>query len=461
MKKRLLAMLLAGCMVFSLTACGGDKQESASASQEGVSEEGAETDANENADTEEASGGEETSGTGEASGEGADLVIWLAGSGDATNDETYRAVFDKWIEENSPGSTYELSFVGWGEYATKLSVALASGEGPDVFMSGYGMLGSFQAQGYMLNLSDYIPQDWDGYTDIGANFLDTGKVDGNIYGLLEPSTRLLVYRKDIAEQNGVTEDDLQVDSLEDLESLAKKMCVKDDAGKLVMSGFELMTTAVGPNSPEQIYSFFARNVDFENGNFWDEEGKASFGSECAIESFELMKRLYEEGVSLPSESGDTTNGIVSGLAAMSLNSEAVYGSADAAFPGQIGVVPCSLNTLLIGNFICVNNDSKYKEEAVDLLLYMFNEESCKKKSENLGMYCVRDSLKDWYAQTFPHLADVPEYYDHSYAYGPTAIAHFNEGINIFRNASEMIMATDADITSTLSDAAAQWDALIN
>lgn len=447
--KRITAGLLSMSMVFAAVGCGGGNAPESS----GTSDERAEQEPDTRA------GEQVAEGEAASSGETADLMIWLAGSGDATNDEAYRAIFDKWIEENAPGSTYELSFVGWGEYATKLSVALASGEGPDLFMSGYGMFGSFQAQDYMLNLSEYIPHDWDGYTDIGENFLDAGKVDGDIYGILEPATRLLMYRKDIAEQNGVTEEELQVDSLDDLENLAKKMCVTDDAGNLAMSGLELMSTAVGPNDPAQIYSLVARNIDFDNAGLWDAEGKAVFAGDCGIRTFEYLKKLYEAGVSLPSESGDNTSGIVSGLASMCITAESGYGSADAAFPGQIGIVPCSLNTLLIGNFMCVNAGTAYKEQAVDLLLYMFNEESCKKKAEALGAYSLRDSLKDWYIETFPHMAVVPEYYSNSYAFGPTAIPYYNEGITIFRNASEQIMAANADIAATLTDAAAQWDAL--
>lgn len=424
-KQKILAALLVGTIALSMTACGsGD-----------------------NSDTTESSNSEEVS-----------LKVWVAGTGDSASDETYRSIIESWVENNSPNSTYELSFVSWGEYATKLSVALASGEGPDVFMTGYGMFGSFQAQDYMLNLSEYISEDWDGYTDIGENFLEAGQVGGSLYGLLEPNTRVIMYRKDIAEQNGVTEEDLQVDSLEDLESLAKKMCVEDDSGNLVMSGLELMTTATGPNDPAQIFSVISRNIDVQYG-LWDEDGNASFNNEAGIEAMEYIKRLYDEGVSLPSESGDNTSGIVSGLAAMALTSESTYGTADAAYEGQIGIASSSLKSLLIGNFFCVNSDSEYKEEAVDLLQYMFNEESCKTKAEGLGMYTMRDSLKSWYIETFPEMAAVPEYYENSYAYSSTAISYFNEAITVFRNGSELIMASDADIESTFTDAEEQWNAL--
>lgn len=120
--KKITAGLLAMGMVLAAAGCGNGNASEGS----GTSAEEAGTKAGE----------QSAEGETVSSGDGADLMIWLAGSGDAANDEAYRAIFDKWIEENAPGSTYELSFVGWGEYATKLSVALASGEGPDLFMSG-------------------------------------------------------------------------------------------------------------------------------------------------------------------------------------------------------------------------------------------------------------------------------------------------------------------------------------
>ena len=172
-----------------------------------------------------------------------------------------------------------------------------------------------------------------------------------------------------------------------------------------------------------------------------------------------IKNLYDEGVSLPSESGDNTSGLVSGLASMCLTAEAVYGTANATYPDQIGIVPCSLNSLLIGNFICVNKDTQYADQAVDLLTYMFSSDSCKKKAEGLGMYTMRDSLKPWYEETFPELATITEYYDHSYAYSDTAIPDFNEAITGLRNGMESIMAADADIEATFADCEAQWNAL--
>ena len=144
----------------------------------------------------------------------AHLNIWLAGNGEAETNEAFHKIFDAWVAERSPGSTYELSFIAWSDYFTKLSTALASGEGPDVFMTGYGQLGTIVSQGHTVNLSEKIPADWDGWTDIPQNLLSAGMKDGNVYGILEPATRLYYYNKEYAEMMGATEEELQIHSLD-------------------------------------------------------------------------------------------------------------------------------------------------------------------------------------------------------------------------------------------------------
>ena len=131
-----------------------------------------------------------------ASFEPAHLNIWLAGNGELESSEAFHKIFDSWIAERAPGSTYELSFIAWSDYFTKLSTALASGEGPDVFMTGYGQLGTIVSQGHTVILSEKIPADWDGWSDIPENLLAAGMKDGNVYGILEPATRLYYYNKE-------------------------------------------------------------------------------------------------------------------------------------------------------------------------------------------------------------------------------------------------------------------------
>ncbi|MBO1722892.1 hypothetical protein, partial [Extibacter sp. GGCC_0201] len=63
--------------------------------------------------------------------------------------------------------------------------------------------------------------------------------DGDYYALFKPSNRTVFYRKDIAEQNGVTEEELNIKSPEDFEKLVEKMTVRDDSGNVVTYGLEI------------------------------------------------------------------------------------------------------------------------------------------------------------------------------------------------------------------------------
>ena len=79
-------------------------------------------------------------------GEPAKLNIWIAGSGDAVYDKAYRKIFDAYCQKHT-NISYELSFIAWGDYFTKLNTGLIGGAGPDIFMLGYGQMGSIQDLG--------------------------------------------------------------------------------------------------------------------------------------------------------------------------------------------------------------------------------------------------------------------------------------------------------------------------
>ena len=99
------------------------------------------------------------------------MNIWIAGSGDADADKAYKTVLDAYCEENADVD-YQLTYIPWSDYFTKLNTGLAGASGPDIFMLGYGQIGSVQRAGNLLNLSEYLPEDWDGYDDFYENILE-------------------------------------------------------------------------------------------------------------------------------------------------------------------------------------------------------------------------------------------------------------------------------------------------
>lgn len=444
-----MSVLFAAMMLASLSSCGSQTSSSGTSSE--TSSAAGSAASSEAGSAAESSASENSGDTLSA----CKMTVWLAGSGEKLYNDVYGGIIDSWIAERAPGSEKELSFIAWSDYFSKLSTGLAGGAAPDVFMTGYGQMGSMNAQGYELNLSDYFPEDWDGYTDIPENLLSAGMSDGKLYGLLEPSTRILAYHKDIAEQNGVTEEDLTVDSLDDLTNLVKKMCVYDGSGNLTMAGWDIQT---GTNSPEQHTYFIASNFtdDFE---YWNDDNTAAFNCDAGQKAIEYLKGLYDAGYCFQSDPSNTTMGLISGLSSMSLLPENNYAQADMAFPGQIGFVNMNINTMLIGNFIVANANTPNPEQAADLVRYLFESESLKSKA-TLGQYTMRSSLDDWYTETYPEFTNVVTAYKHSSAMADTLNPNYNECIKSFRNHYEAAMNGVESISDALSAAEEEWNAIV-
>ena len=452
MKKttRLVSIFAAALLTLSMAACGGGGESSTTTTPDSsgsTASTSGESTTGESTEVEKLDPNETL--------EACKMTVWLAGSGEAIYNDVYTAILDNWVAERAPGSTHELTFIAWSDYFSKLSTGLAGGAAPDVYMTGYGQMGSMNAQGYELNLSDYFPEDWDGWTDIPENILSAGMVDGDLYGLLESNTRVLAYRKDIAEQNGVTEEDLTVETLDDLTNLIQKMCVYDDNGNLVMAGCDVQTST---SSPEQWAHFIATNFDPEF-EYWNDDNTAAFNSDAMKQAMEYSKSLFDAGYCFPSDPSNTTSGIISGLSSMSLIPESNYTQADMAFPGQIGFVNCTLNTMLIGNFIVANADTPNPAQAADLVMYFFNEDSLKEKA-TLGQYTLRTSLNDWYVETYPEFENVVTAYEHSTPMASTLNPNYNECIVSFRNHWETYMNGIEDADTALSTAESEWNTIV-
>lgn len=127
----------------------------------------------------------------ENSEEVAKLRIWIPGSGDVTYDGAWHTILEGYKATN-PKFDYELTFIPWSEYFTKLNAGFAGDLGPDFFGTGYGQLGVLQDNGNLLPLEKYVSTSWDGWTDIPEIVLTQGQKDNKTFGLLMPDIRTLI-----------------------------------------------------------------------------------------------------------------------------------------------------------------------------------------------------------------------------------------------------------------------------
>lgn len=396
---------------------------------------------------------EATPGTASEGNEPVKLTVWLAGTGEAIFDQAYRKILDNYTA-SKPHVSYELTFISWAEYFTKLNTGLVGGAGPDIFMSGYGQMGTLQANGSLLALDGYIPDDWDGYSDFYENMLKVCKgSDGKIYGLFSPATRSFMYRKDIAAQNGVTEAELNVKTQEDLFNLARKLTVRNASGNVQTCGLE-----IDPDS-EQTFFVYSAQVSEKPYYLWNDDLTGNINSEEGVRAMQNLYELHKEGVVSLMDPGAQISGLAQGTAAMTMGPDSYYASAEAAFPGQIGVVKSETNTLLIGNFIVVNAASKRPADVADVLIDMFSKDSCQTLAQIVSQYSGRESLDAAFVELNPDFENLVYSYQKSYPYSFALNPKYTECVTAFRTSLDAIFQ-GADVKSTLEAAEEAWNSTV-
>lgn len=128
------------------------------------------------------------------------LEVWLM-EGSLTDDLTRSLVHD--YESRNPGVEVEVTVQEWPGIDRKVTAALESGDGPDVFEVGNTQVAQFVDTGRVRNLTlrtlDLGSDEW------LPGLAESGKVDGYQYGVpFYAASRVVVYRKDLFEAAGVS-----------------------------------------------------------------------------------------------------------------------------------------------------------------------------------------------------------------------------------------------------------------
>src|SRR5215213_5998733 len=187
MRTRILRLATLGAaLAFALAACGGG-------------------------DDEEGGGGE---AGGEASGS---ITVWAMG----TEGEKLGVLAKDFMQKN-PGITVNVTPIAWEVAHDKLITSIAGGKTPDVSQMGTTWMGEFAKTGALEEVPDDIE-----LTGTFEGARDTAIVDGTTYGVpWYVETRVLYYRKDIAEKAGIT---APPQSWDELHSMAQALKEKGGA----------------------------------------------------------------------------------------------------------------------------------------------------------------------------------------------------------------------------------------
>lgn len=166
MKKRYLAMLLAGCMMFGMAGC------SSGGSGEEVSNE-----------------------------EGEQITLEFL---DGTTEEQYQAWETEMIEafeEGNPNIKIEVQKVSTDSFNQTVMTRFASGDAPDILTFTENDITDMVPSGYIMDLSDSA-----NIENYDEGMLDSLSLDGKVYALpIANDFMCVTYSKDVFEAAGITE----------------------------------------------------------------------------------------------------------------------------------------------------------------------------------------------------------------------------------------------------------------
>lgn len=222
MKKRLLSLLLtAGMCVGLLAGCGGKGADNGGNANNGGTGDGGSAGGSQ-------SGSEET----------VDLNMVMISMG--LNLEDAGAVQDAINAYIEPliHANVNIEWLDMGDYMNQMNLKLTGGDVIDVMTTFGTMTSMWYAQDALRSMDDLIETYGQGVIEaVGEEYLTTGYINGQLYSVPTvqafAQSRVLMYRKDLAEQYGI--DMSSVKTLEDLTPIFEKLHAADPGLTLLVS----------------------------------------------------------------------------------------------------------------------------------------------------------------------------------------------------------------------------------
>lgn len=264
--KRILAMTLAGAMVFSLTACGGGSESTSGTASDST--------------------GASTGSTGGSGGEALQVAIW-----DSNQEPGIKEILADFTAET--GIKTEVTVTTWSDYWTMLSAAAQGGELPDVFWMHANESVRYMSNDMLLDLTDKIaasdkiqtenyPEDiWDLYSLDDKNYAVPKDVD----------TIALWYNKTMFDEAGLEYPTADW-TWEDMIDAAQKLTIVEN-GETVQYGYAMSSDDYQAGYGNWIYSYGGSMINYDPLS-------SGFDSAETIEAMELFDTLLKSGA-MPSQ----------------------------------------------------------------------------------------------------------------------------------------------------------------
>lgn len=443
-KKKLLSWLLVLIMAFTAIGCGKENQE------------------NEPANVEEEVENEAEEATENAESEGITLTLAMAGAVGTTNTHLENCL-KRFTEET--GINVELVYIAgnWGEYTAKVQTMVGGGVDLDVVNVSIEGVAKFLDMGIAEPIDDYIEANpelvEEIQSDISPAILDVFVRDGNTYALPQSTNNVVMHFNTARlEEAGLELPDADWSTEEFLEYCEALTTEKD--------GVKQYAIAVPPAGEY----FCAESWLINNGTaFMNEDCTESLiNSPESVEIFQLWQDLiYKYGYApIPEENVNPIQQLINGQVAMgSWGRWPTANYVESNFEDvAVQYLPSfSVNQQIIGTdgFFTLSS-SKHIEEAKQLAVWL-----C--QPEFVGEYLATGNIPALHTVAEEKISElgIPQnhevFYQDSdtYEYKPVSSpSQYTECANIVSVAMSEILVNQADVQTTLDDAAAQMNEVL-
>lgn len=313
--------------------------------------------------------GETEKASEKASGEKTDLLLWMPpfGTGDSLDKEFWAKTLEPWAADNNVKLSIEIT--PWGNYEEKYLTGFSSGEGPDVGYMYLEMFNDFIEMGTLADIDSYFTQEEkDNYL-----YYDKGYMKGGQYAIpfIVGNARIPFFNMDILKQAGITE------IPETWDELTKVLVQIKEAnlGDVMPFAQEWADPAIG--ALNNIYYPYLWQA---GGDIYNEDGSkvALLDNGAAVEAAQFLHDLkFKYGVltdeSLALSGEDVRTQFCEGrvaIASMDAKSAAVLTDAGINWSFIPSFEKKTKATWVASDALIVNNASKNKELAVDLVKYI-------------------------------------------------------------------------------------------
>lgn len=216
--------------------------------------------------------------------DGSVRLIWW---GNPERDRRTNAVVDLYVEET--GTEVVPETYAWGDYWQKLATQAAGRNLPDVIQMDYRYIFEYARRQQLAALDEFIGNGLD-LADFDQNQLDSGKVDGKLYGVsMGANSMSHVYNKTVLDGIGVELPDSSKWTIDDWAAIGRE--IKDQLPEGMY-----FTENMGLLEPRLQTWVRSRGKDL-----YDEDGQIGYDLEDLVAYFEFWKGLQDEGLTPPAD----------------------------------------------------------------------------------------------------------------------------------------------------------------